>query len=213
MIPLKENILEQQEQLHDVKVDSFTEIQKIDENVKALEKHLEIVSQINLKMESLQVKIEELDRWRNMEKSVPSSLPSVKTYDIGLHALATNECQEHASKFEEKTRHNLAWMMELYEKSIYDIQRYIQWPEINFRDEHPVSFAFFQELEDKYEKIKVEVQAKEVISKEYIQEFLVKPSMEYSHFTYFLHKFVISMEKFKECNISLNVKKAHIFNS
>ena len=34
-------------------------------------------------------------------------------------------------------------MMELYEKSIYDIQRYIQWPEINFEDEHLVSFAFF----------------------------------------------------------------------
>ena len=51
-------------------------------------------------------------------------------------------------------------MMELYEKSIYDIQRYIQWPEINFEDEHPVPFAFFQELDDRYEKIKAEVQAK-----------------------------------------------------
>ena len=82
MILLKENILEQQEQLHDVKVECFTEIQKIVEKIKALEKHLKIVSQINLKMESLQFKIEELDRWRNMEKSVPSSLPIVNTYDI-----------------------------------------------------------------------------------------------------------------------------------
>ena len=124
-----------------------------------------------------------------------------------------NECQELASKFEEKTRKNLIGMMELYEKSIYDVQRYIQWPEINFKYEHPVSFSFFQELEDKYEMIKVEVQVKEVISKEDIQEFLVKPSMEYSHFTTFVHKFVTNMENFKECNISLHVNKEHIFNS
>ena len=88
----------------------------MDEKVKAPEKHLEIVSQINLKMESLPVKIEELDRWRNMEKSVPSILPEVKTCDIRLHTLATSECQELASKFEEKARQNLVGMMELYEK-------------------------------------------------------------------------------------------------
>ena len=58
--------------------------------VKALERDLEIVSQINLKMESLQTKIEELDKWRNMEKNVPSSLTVVKTYDIRLHTLDTN---------------------------------------------------------------------------------------------------------------------------
>ena len=69
------------------------------EKVKALEKHIEIVSQINLKMESIQAKIEELDKWRNMEKNVPSSLPVVKAYDTRLHTLATNECQELASKF------------------------------------------------------------------------------------------------------------------
>jgi hypothetical protein len=104
-------------------------------------------------------------------------------------------------------------MMELYEKSIYDVQRYIQWPEINFGDEHPVSFSFFPELEDIYENIKVKVQEKEVISKEDIQEFLVKSLMEYSHFKAFVHKFVIGMEKFKECNLSLDVKKEHILNS
>ena len=93
----------------------------------------------------------------------------VKAYDIRLHTLATNECQELTSKFEEKARQNLVGMMELYEKSIYDVQRYIQWSEINFRDEHLVSFSFFQELEDNYEKIKAEVQAKEVISKGDIQ--------------------------------------------
>ena len=53
LIPLKENILEQQEKLHDVKVERFIEIQKMAEKVKPLEKHLEIVSQINLKIESL----------------------------------------------------------------------------------------------------------------------------------------------------------------
>ena len=117
-------------------------------------------------MESLQARIEKLDRSRNMEKSVPSSLPAIKTCDIRLHTLTTKECQELASKFEEKVRQNLAGMIELYEKSIYDVQRYIQWPEINFRDEHPIYFSFFQELKDRYEKIKAEVQAKEVISQE-----------------------------------------------
>ena len=51
-----------------------------------------------------------------------------------------------------------------------------------------------------------------MISKEDIQELLVKPLMEYSHYTTFVHKFVISMEEYK-CNIALDVKKAHIFNS
>ena len=108
MILLKENILEQKEKLHDVKVEYFTKIQKMAEKVKSLEKHLEIVSQINLKMESLQAKIEELDKWRNTEKNVPSSLPIVKYHDIRLHTLDTNICQELASKFEEKARQSLA---------------------------------------------------------------------------------------------------------
>ena len=72
--------------------------------MKDLEKHLEIVSQINLKMESLQTKIEEFDKWRNMEKSVPNGLPTIKYYDIRLHTLATNEYQYLASKFEERAR-------------------------------------------------------------------------------------------------------------
>ena len=125
IISLKENILEQQEKLHDVKVECFTKIQKMAEKVKALEKHLKIVSQINLNMESLQAKIEELEKWRTMEKNVPSSLHAVKYYDIMLHTLATNECQELASKFKEKARQSLAGMMDLYEKSIYYIQRYL----------------------------------------------------------------------------------------
>ena len=67
----------------------------------------------------------------------------IKTYDISLHTLATSECQELASRFEEKTRHNLAGMMELYEKSIYDVERYIQCPKIKFEDEHPIFVPFF----------------------------------------------------------------------
>ena len=62
LVPLKENVLDQQEQLHDVKLKFFTEIQKMEDKVKSLKKHLEIVSQINQKMESLQTKIEVLER-------------------------------------------------------------------------------------------------------------------------------------------------------
>ena len=76
-----------------------------------------------------------------------------------------------------------------------------------------VPYAFFQKLEDNYEKIKAEVRAKEVISKEDIQELLVKPSMEYSHYTTFMQKFVINMEEYKKCNIELDVKKPHVFNA
>ena len=47
LVPLKENIMGQQEQPHDVKIESFTHIQKMADKIKALEKHIEIVSQIN----------------------------------------------------------------------------------------------------------------------------------------------------------------------
>jgi hypothetical protein len=40
----------------------------------------------------------------------------IKYFDINLHTLATTECQELASRFEEKPRQNLVGMMELYEK-------------------------------------------------------------------------------------------------
>jgi hypothetical protein len=59
----------------------------------------------------------------------------------------------------------------------------------------------------------VEVRAKEINSKEDIQELIVRPLMEYSHYTTFLHKFVINMEEYRKCNIALDVKKDHIFNS
>ena len=44
LIPLKENILEEQEQLHDVKVECFIEIQKMVDTMKDLERHLENAS-------------------------------------------------------------------------------------------------------------------------------------------------------------------------
>ena len=45
--PLKAIIIEQQEKLHDVKMECFAEIKRMDEKVKMVEKHLEIVSQTN----------------------------------------------------------------------------------------------------------------------------------------------------------------------
>ena len=125
MTPLKISILEQQEHLHDVNMECFTMIQKMADKMKMVEKHLEIVSQTNQRMRSLQVKIEDIDKWRSMENNVPTSLPVIKIYDISLHTLATSECQELTSIFEESTRQNIAGMMDLYGKYIYDIQRYI----------------------------------------------------------------------------------------
>ena len=101
------------------------------EKVKSLEKHLKIISQFNLKMESLHTKIEELDRWRNMEKSVPSGLTVIKYYDISLHTLPTNECEELSSKFKERARQILVGMMDVYDKLVQDVQKYLQCPKIN----------------------------------------------------------------------------------
>ena len=126
---------------------------------------------------------------------------------------ATNECQDIASKFKERVTQSLARLMDVYDRSFQDVQRYLQWPEINFRDEHPISFALYQEIKEKYDMTKAKVQVKEVISKYDIQEFLVKPSKEFSHYATFVHKFMVEMEKFKECNLTLDVKKEHIFNS
>ena len=103
-------------------------------------------------------------------------------------------------------------MMDLYEKSTYDIQRYIRCPKIKLEDEHLVLFTLFDQLVSDYEKVKAEVQAKEEFSQEDIQELLVEPSMVYSHYSTFVHKFVITMEEYRKCNIALDVKKVYIFN-
>ena len=88
-------------------MECFVEIQKMEDTIKALERHLEIASHINQKMESFQVKIDDLDIWRNVENNSPSGLPGIKDYDIRLHTLATNECQEISSKFKEKVKQSL----------------------------------------------------------------------------------------------------------
>jgi hypothetical protein len=132
-------------------------------------------------MRNLQEKIIELDEWRSIKKDIPSSLPSVKSYDIIVYSMATEECQDLASRFEENARKDLAGMMELYEKSTYDILRYIQFPKINFEEDHLVPITMFEKIEKDFEKVKAEVQVKKEFSMEDIQELLVKPSMEYSH--------------------------------
>ena len=126
-------------------------------------------------MRNLQAQIEDLEEWRSTEKNIPIILLVIKSYDLSVHTLATTKCQYLASIFEENAQKDLSGMMDLYEKSIYDIQRYIQWLEINFEDEHLVPYALFKQLEDSHEKIKAEVRTKEVISKEDIKELLVKP--------------------------------------
>ena len=67
-----------------------------------------------------------------MEKNVASGIPTIKYYDIILHTLATNECQELDSKFKEKAKQSLERMMTIYNKSIIDVQKYPQWHEMNF---------------------------------------------------------------------------------
>ena len=100
MTLLKVSILEQQDKIHDVKMEYFIVIQKMADKMKMVEKHLEIVSQTNQRMRALQAKIEDLQEWRNMEKNVLSILPVIKSYDISVHTLPTTKCQDLASIFE-----------------------------------------------------------------------------------------------------------------
>ena len=111
-------------------------------------------------MRNLQEKIIELNEWRSIEKDIPSSLPSVKIYDITVYSMATGECQDLASQFKENARKDLARMMDLYEKSTLDIQRYVQRPEINFEEDHLVLITMFKKIEKDFEKVKAEVQVK-----------------------------------------------------
>ena len=194
-------------------MECFDKVKKMVDKVKMIENHIDIISQTHQRVRNLQENIIELEGWRSTEKNIPSSLPTIKGHDITVYSMATKECQDLASRFEENDRKDLAGMMDLYEKSTYDIQRYIQWPNINFEEEHPILVTLFEQIESDFEKVKAEVQAKEEFSKEDIQKLLVKPSMEYCHYTTFIQKFVINMEEYRKCNISLDVKKAHIFNS
>ena len=114
-------------------MECFDKVKKMADKVQMIEKHLDIVSQTHQRMRNLQEKIIKLDEWRSTEKDIPSSLPSVKSYDITIYSMDTKECQDLASRFEENVRKDLGRMMDLYEKSTYYIQRYVQWPEINSR--------------------------------------------------------------------------------
>ena len=100
-----------------------------------------------------------------LKKTFLTGFPLVKSYDITVYTMAMEECQDLASWFEENARKDLAGMMDLYEKNTYDIQRYIQWPEINFEENHPLPITVFEEIERDFERVKAEVQAK--------KEFLV----------------------------------------
>ena len=106
-------------------MECFAEIKMMADKVKMVEKDLKIVSQTNKRMRDLQAKIEDLQEWRSMEKNVSSSFPTIKSYDISVHTLATTKCQELASRFKENYQKDIVGMMDLYEKSIYDIQRCI----------------------------------------------------------------------------------------
>ena len=111
-------------------MECFDKVKKMDDKVNVIEKHLGIVSQTHQKMRDLQGKIIELDEWRSAKRDIPNSLPLVKSYDVTVCSMATKECQVLASWFEENARKDLSRMMDLYEKTTYDIQRYIQWPKI-----------------------------------------------------------------------------------
>ena len=148
---LKESILTEQELLHDSKTECFAEVQKMVDKLIALEKHLEVAFQIIWTTESLQSKIDELEEWRNWEKNVLDDLPVLKSYDIRLHTLATRECQELDSKFEEKVKQGIVGIMKIYTSNIQEMQKNVQWPEIDLWQEQPITFSFFQKLEKEYE--------------------------------------------------------------
>ena len=62
-------------------------------------------------MRNLQEKIIELDGWRSTEKNIPSSLPIVRSYDMMVYSMATEEFQDLSSWFEENARKDLLGMM------------------------------------------------------------------------------------------------------
>ena len=87
--PLRASILKQHGTLYDVRMECFDKVKKMANKVKIIEKHLDIVFQTHQRMRNLQEKIIELDEWRSVEKDIPSSLPSVKSYDITVYSMAT----------------------------------------------------------------------------------------------------------------------------
>ena len=101
------------------------------DTIKALERHLENASRINQNMESFWVKIEELDRQRNIENNDLSGSLRIKAYDIILHTLAIDECQEFSLKFKEKVKQSLTGIMKVYIEIVQDIEKDVHCPKIN----------------------------------------------------------------------------------
>lgn len=93
----------------------------MDDMLKALEKHLDVASQIHQSMESLQVKSEELEEWRSSEKNVHDGLLALKSYDIRIHTLATHDFHELASKFEERVKQSIAGIMKIHTSNIQEM--------------------------------------------------------------------------------------------
>ena len=65
--------------------------------------------------------------------------------------------------------------MKIYTSNIQEMQRNVQWLEIDLQQEKPMTFSFFEKLENEYEAIKVEVRVNDMISMEAIQKFLINP--------------------------------------
>ena len=83
-----------------------------------------------------------MEEWRSSEKNVLDGLPTLKSYDIRLHTLATHEYQELASKFEEKVKQSIVGIMKIYTSNIQEMQRNVQWLNINLQQEQPMTFFF-----------------------------------------------------------------------
>ena len=89
--PLKVTILDQHEMLYDVRMECFHKLKKMDNKVKMIGKRLNIISQTHQRIRNIQENIIELDGWRTTKKDIPSSLPSVKSYDITVYSMDTKE--------------------------------------------------------------------------------------------------------------------------
>lgn len=68
--------------------------------------------------------------------------------------------------------------MKIYISNIQEMQRNVQWPEIDLQQDQQMTFSFSEKLEKEYEIIKAEIRVKDMISMEEIQKFLMKLAKE-----------------------------------
>ena len=129
-------------------------------------------------MESLRIKVEELDRWKNMEKIVLSGLPGIKAYDIRLHTFLTNECQDLACRFEEKFKQSLSGMMNVYDEPVQDIQNISNGLRSIFKMNIQFHFLYFRRSKMQM-NLSRRMWNRNNSLKEDIQEFHVKPTKEF----------------------------------